>query len=192
MYIHTYLKFTYTSIFYITSKIQNFFSLFFFFLSSFNQVPVQRVTKYPLLLARLYKVTPSHLEGREQLKQAQEKIELHLNHINQEAKDVPTKLWRRISSSSPNRRASCEIDMINIKLRKMAIDVLEWNHDEVRFVMEGKLLYTQPTDSNWKKARTIKLTTVNALLVTNGKVSKVFIKKKSENMKKKLSIFKNI
>lgn len=133
-------------------------------------MPVQRVTKYPLLLARLYKVTPAHLEGRDQLKQAQEKIELHLNHINQEAKDVPTKLWRRISSSSPNRRASSEIDMINIKLRKMAIDILEWNHDEVRFAMEGKLLYTQPTDSNWKKARTIKLTPVNALLVTNGKV----------------------
>ncbi|XP_054731716.1 serine-rich adhesin for platelets [Anastrepha obliqua] len=140
-------------------------------LNSFLMVPVQRVTKYPLLLARLYKVTPAHLEGRDQLKQAQEKIELHLNHINQEAKDVPTKLWRRISSSSPNRRASCEIDMINIKLRKMAIDILEWNHDEVRFAMEGKLLYTQPTDSNWKKARTIKLTPVNALLVTNGKPS---------------------
>lgn len=90
--------------------------------------------------------------------------------MNQEAKDVPTKLWRRISSSSPNRRSSCEIDMINIKLRKMAIDVLEWNHDEVRFAMEGKLLYTQPTDSNWKRARTIKLTHINALLVTNGKV----------------------
>ncbi|BFF98157.1 serine-rich adhesin for platelets [Drosophila madeirensis] len=140
-------------------------------LNSFLMVPVQRVTKYPLLLARLYKVTPSQIDGRELLKQAQEKIELHLNHINQEAKDVPTKLWRRISSSSPNRRASCEIDMINIKLRKMAIDVLEWNHDEVRFAMEGKLLYTQPTDSNWKKARTIKLTPVNALLVTNGKPS---------------------
>lgn len=138
----------------------------------YHQVPVQRVTKYPLLLARLYKVTPSHLDGRDQLKQSQEKIELHLTHINQEAKDVPTKLWRRISSSSPNRRASCEIDMINIKLRKMAIDTLEWNHDEVRFVLEGKLLLTQPTDGNWKKGRTIKLAPVNALLVTNGKVSK--------------------
>lgn len=137
------------------------------------QVPVQRVTKYPLLLARLYKVTPSHLDGRDLLKQSQDKIELHLTHINQEAKDVPTKLWRRISSSSPNRRASCEIDMINIKLRKMAIDTLEWNHDEVRFVLEGKLLLTQPTDGNWKKGRTIKLAPVNALLVTNGKVSSV-------------------
>lgn len=159
------------------------FSSFFFFFSCL-QVPVQRVTKYPLLLARLYKVTPAHLDGRELLKQAQEKIELHLNHINQEAKDVPTKLWRRISSSSPNRRASCEIDMINIKLRKMAIDILEWNHDEVRFAMEGKLLYTQPTDSNWKKARTIKLTPVNALLVTNGKVCRQTEKKRERGNKR--------
>lgn len=130
-------------------------------------------------MARLYKVTPLHLEGRDQLKQAQEKIELHLNHINQEAKDVPTRLWRRISSSSPHRRSSSEIDMINIKLRKMAIDVLEWNHDEVRFAMEGKLLCTQPADNNWKKHhRTIKLTSVNALLVTNGKVSSIQINHK--------------
>lgn len=90
--------------------------------------------------------------------------------MNREAKDVPTKLWRRISSSSPGRRSSCEMDMINIKLRKMAIDLLEWHHDEVRFPVEGKLLFTQPTDNNWRKGRTIKLTPVNALLVTNGKV----------------------
>ncbi|EDS40267.1 conserved hypothetical protein [Culex quinquefasciatus] len=141
-------------------------------LNSFLMVPVQRVTKYPLLLARLFKVTPAHLEGRELLKQAQEKIELHLNHMNREAKDVPTKLWRRISSGSPaGRRLSCELDMINIKLRKMAIDVLEWNTEEVRFAIEGRLLFTQPNDGNWKKSRTIKLTSINALLVTNGKPS---------------------
>ncbi|XP_065086428.1 uncharacterized protein RhoGEF64C [Ochlerotatus camptorhynchus] len=141
-------------------------------LNSFLMVPVQRVTKYPLLLARLFKVTPPHLEGKEQLKQAQEKIELHLNHMNREAKDVPTKLWRRISSSNPGgRRLSCELDMINIKLRKIAIDVLEWNTEEVRFAIEGRLLFTQPNDGNWKKSRTIKLTSINALLVTNGKPS---------------------
>ncbi|XP_058462105.1 uncharacterized protein LOC131437068 [Malaya genurostris] len=141
-------------------------------LNSFLMVPVQRVTKYPLLLARLFKVTPPHQEGKELLKQAQEKIELHLNHMNREAKDVPTKLWRRISSSTPTgRRLSCELDMINIKLRKMAIDVLEWNTEEVRFAIEGRLLFTQPNDGNWKKSRTIKLTSINALLVTNGKPS---------------------
>lgn len=52
----------------------------------------------------------------------------------------------------------------------MAIDLLEWHHDEVRFPIEGKLLFTQPNDNNWRKGRTIKLTPVNALLVTNGKV----------------------
>lgn len=41
-----------------------------------------------------------------------------------------------------------------------------------RFAMEGKLLFTQPNDNNWRKGRTIKLTPINALLVTNGKVRK--------------------
>jgi len=55
-------------------------------------------------------------------------------------------------------------------LLQLALDILEWNHDEVRFAMEGKLLYTNPTDNNWRKGRTIKLNPINALLVTNGKV----------------------
>lgn len=46
-------------------------------------MPVQRVTKYPLLLARLYKVTPEHhLEARQTLNEARHKIQLHLEHIN--------------------------------------------------------------------------------------------------------------
>lgn len=138
-------------------------------LNSFLMVPVQRVTKYPLLLNRLYKVTPQHHENRELLKEAQHKIELHLNHMNSETKDVPSKLWRRISNNSV-RRSSAEMDLVNIKLRKIAVDVLEWNHDEAKFALEGKLLFTQPTDNNWRRGRTIKLTPINALLVTNGKV----------------------
>ncbi|XP_044751987.1 uncharacterized protein LOC123311920 [Coccinella septempunctata] len=139
-------------------------------LNSFLMVPVQRVTKYPLLLARLYKVTPNHNEVREQLKEAQHKIELHLNHMNSQTKDVPSKLWRRIGSSS-GRRPSTEMDLVNIKLRKIAVDVLEWNHEEAKFALEGKLWFTQPTDNNWRKGRTIKLSPVNALLVTNGKLT---------------------
>ncbi|VEN60330.1 unnamed protein product [Callosobruchus maculatus] len=139
-------------------------------LNSFLMVPVQRVTKYPLLLARLYKVTPPHLDHREELKEAQHKIELHLNHMNSETKDVPSKLWRRIGNNS-GRRSSAEMDLVNIKLRKIAVDVLEWNHDEAKFIMEGKLLFTQPTDNNWRKGRTIKLTPVNALLVHSIKSS---------------------
>jgi hypothetical protein len=61
------------------------------------------------------------------------------------------------------------VNIIYIMLQ-LALDILEWNHDEVRFAMEGKLLYTNPTDNNWRKGRTIKLNPINALLVTNGKV----------------------
>lgn len=128
------------------------------------QVPVQRVTKYPLLLARLYKVTPEHIETRERLKEAREKIECHLNRMNREAKDISTKLWRRLSSNPTRTR---ENDIVNIKLRKVAMDFLEWAHEKVHFVVEGKLLITHPTDNNWRKGRTIKLTPVHALLVTN-------------------------
>ncbi|CAG0912652.1 unnamed protein product [Notodromas monacha] len=53
-----------------------------------KEVPVQRVTKYPLLLGRLYKVTPHRLEGREAIREAQKKIEAHLEHINALALDI--------------------------------------------------------------------------------------------------------
>jgi hypothetical protein len=60
---------------------------------------VQRVTKYPLLLSRLLKVTPAHHEDRPALQAAREKIEHHLEHMNQEARDNygTTKLWRKLS-----------------------------------------------------------------------------------------------
>lgn len=81
-----------------------------------------------------------------------------------------TKVWRRFSTSTVSgRKSTAELEMINIKLRKMAVDMLEWNHEEVRFVLEGKLLYTQPTESNWKRGRTIKLAPIFVLLVTLGK-----------------------
>ena len=46
------------------------------------QVPVQRVTKYPLLLSRLQKVTPSHHKDRTTLKNARDKIEAALEQMN--------------------------------------------------------------------------------------------------------------
>lgn len=104
------------------------------------------------------------MEGREHLKEAQDKIECHLNRMNREAKDISTKLWRRLSSN-PLRSKEC--DLINIKLRRIAIDCLDWTHDKVHFIVEGKLLITHPTDNSWRKGKTIKLNPVNALLITN-------------------------
>lgn len=53
----------------------------------------------------------------------------------------------------------------------MAVEILEWAHEEARFVLEGRLLVAQPTDNNWRRGRTVKLAPVTAMLVTNGKVN---------------------
>ncbi|XP_026762529.2 uncharacterized protein LOC113521248 [Galleria mellonella] len=140
-------------------------------LNSFLMVPVQRVTKYPLLLSRLYRATAACATEREDVRAAQRCVESRLEEINSAAaaaaaaaRDVP--LWRRLAAA---RRTAHDLHVADIRLRKMAVDVLDWNHDDARFAMEGKLLFTQPNDNNWRKGRTIKLTPINALLVTNGK-----------------------
>ena len=49
---------------------------------SFFKVPVQRVTKYLLLLSRLHKVTPTHHTDKNDIKLAQDKIEAALEQMN--------------------------------------------------------------------------------------------------------------
>jgi hypothetical protein len=44
------------------------------------------VTKYPLLLSRLLKVTPAHHEDRSALQESRERIEHALEHMNQVSK----------------------------------------------------------------------------------------------------------
>ena len=96
------------------------------------QVPVQRVTRYPLLLSRLVKVTPGGHSDKEALQEAQEKVateegencrkinnicqvEAGLDTMNQEtSRDTgTTKLWRRISMiNTPYRRSEHQIDLL--------------------------------------------------------------------------------
>ncbi|XP_035206790.1 serine-rich adhesin for platelets-like isoform X2 [Stegodyphus dumicola] len=142
-------------------------------LSAFLMVPVQRVTKYPLLLNRLYKVTPYHHKDREALREAQLKIELHLEQINQQTKGITgTKIWRRISNiSAAHRRPANSIsDIGSIQLRKMAMEVLEWSKEDIRFVMAGKLAFSGTIDfTKSRRGRAIKFTPSHALLATKGK-----------------------
>ena len=63
------------------------------------QVPVQRVTKYPLLLSRLYKVTPATHPDKHNLKEAQTKIEAALDQMNKDAKDILSFKERIMSES---------------------------------------------------------------------------------------------
>ncbi|KAG8178772.1 hypothetical protein JTE90_016637 [Oedothorax gibbosus] len=147
-------------------------------LAAFLMVPVQRVTKYPLLLSRLYKVTPYHHKDREALREAQLKIELHLEHINQQTKGVSgTKIWRRISNISAAHRRnnnSNVSDIGSIQLRKMALEVLEWSKEDIRFVLAGKLSFSGGGQLDFV-ARSIrgkgalKFSPSHALLATKGR-----------------------
>ena len=79
------------------------------------QVPVQRVTRYPLLVSRLVKVTPAHYRDRVALQEAREMIEQGLDSMNQETTrdSGTTRLWRRISMiNTPYRRSENQIDLL--------------------------------------------------------------------------------
>ncbi|XP_064102475.1 dentin sialophosphoprotein-like isoform X1 [Macrobrachium nipponense] len=157
-------------------------------LHSFLMVPVQRVTKYPLLLARLYKTTPPTHPSREDCRRAKEKIELHLQHMNNETKEVsPTKLWRRFSmsvgSATPLKRSLQPHDhTTNLKLRKLALEVLEWSQDNARVVREGRLFCLAPDSNNWtRRGRSLKMASVHVLLITQGTPQAVFEDEISED-----------
>lgn len=69
----------------------------------------------------------------------------------------------------------------------MAVEILEWAHEEARFVLEDRLLVAQPTDNNWRRGRTVKLAPVTAMLVTNGKVDIIPSNTKQNNITYKIN-----
>ncbi|XP_015785790.2 uncharacterized protein LOC107363129 [Tetranychus urticae] len=141
-------------------------------LSAFLMVPVQRVTKYPLLLNRLYKVTPHHHQDRDALKLAQQKVEIHLEHINQQTKGstAPTKIWRKFSHLS-NRRLPSIDDIGDIKLRKVALEAMNWTRDQANFIMSGRLSFLPSSEYQlYKKRGNIKFSSASCLLMSLGEM----------------------
>lgn len=132
--------------------------------------------RYPLLLNRLYKVTAYHHKDREALRDAQLKVELHLEHINQQTKGfgASNKIWRRISNlSAPisNRRGLINAEDIGyIKLRKTAMDMLKWDRDETQFIHSGRINFAPLNEYLTKqKMKSIRYMAAHALLVVLGK-----------------------
>ena len=53
----------------------------------------------------------------------------------------------------------------------MVLETLGWGREarsEINFVLEGRLQFTQPTDTNWRNLFSVKMTPVNLILVTLG------------------------
>ncbi|KAL4217161.1 hypothetical protein ACF0H5_023615 [Mactra antiquata] len=133
-------------------------------LKSFLMVPVQRIMKYPLLLDRLYKTTPRRHLDKNSLKEAKEKIEDILGHIN--AKSRTTSLRPR-KLSQRSQQQHCSVTE-KIEVSRVALEMLQWNRKDVCDVITSQLQVTQPIDHTWavKKCKNYKFTTVYGVLLT--------------------------
>ena len=133
------------------------------------------MTKYPLLLARLLKVTPGNHRDRDNIREAQTRIESALEQINKDAKEIIAMKgsWRR--GGQNNKKMGLQREMNNMRVRKLSLEMLGWTREDTRFALEGRLTFAQVHDSNWKAKLKgtvnsgLKLMTANALLVVTSR-----------------------
>ncbi|XP_054492569.2 uncharacterized protein LOC129122652 isoform X1 [Agelaius phoeniceus] len=136
-------------------------------LRSFLMAPLQRVTKYPLLLSRIIKATTEYHPDHSSLREAKSRIESHLEHINMKTKqEGNTWTLRSFRQDSKKKR-----EVINIEMRETALKTVGWLREETRFVMEGSLQLAQPPDGQWVKkgSKTLKFQNMQVLLLVNMK-----------------------
>ncbi|XP_030808654.1 uncharacterized protein LOC115905996 isoform X1 [Camarhynchus parvulus] len=136
-------------------------------LRSFLMAPLQRVTKYPLLLSRIIKATTEYHPDHGSLREAKSRIESHLEHINMKTKqEGNTWTLRSFRQDSKKKR-----EVINIEMRETALKTVGWLREETRFVMEGPLQLAQPPDGQWVKkgSKTLKFQNMQVLLLVNMK-----------------------
>ncbi|XP_073490575.1 uncharacterized protein [Aquarana catesbeiana] len=136
-------------------------------LRSFLMAPLQRVTKYPLLLSRILKSTTDFHPDHSSLWEAKSRIESHLEHINMKTKQE-SNTWTLRSFRRESRKNR---EVTNIEMREMAIKLVGWPREETRFIKEGPLQLAQPTDGQWVKkgCKSLKFQNVHALLMVNAK-----------------------
>lgn len=134
-------------------------------LRSFLMAPLQRVTKYPLLLSRIIKATTEYHPDHSSLREAKSRIESHLEHINMKTKQEGNS-WTLRSFRQDSKKNR---EVINIEMRETAIKTVGWLREETRFVMEGPLQLAQPPDGQWVKkgSKTLKFQNMQVLLMVN-------------------------
>ncbi|MBN3286364.1 MYOM protein, partial [Polyodon spathula] len=132
-------------------------------LRSFLMAPLQRVTKYPLLLSRISKATTEKHPDHSSLQEAKSRVESHLEHINMKSKQEggswSLRSFRRDSRKNRN--------VINIEMRELSLKSTGWPRESTRFVMEGQMQLSQPADGQWvrKGSKALKFQSVHVLLM---------------------------
>ncbi|KAM7406839.1 hypothetical protein PAMA_002849 [Pampus argenteus] len=134
-------------------------------LRSFLMAPLQRVTKYPLLLSRIIKVTPECHPDYIRLREAKSRVESHLEHINMKTKQEGNGVTWSLRSFRRDSRKNREV--INIEMREVSMKTVGWAREHTRFVMEGPLQLSQPADGQWVKkgSKALKFQNVQSLLM---------------------------
>ncbi|KAM6934065.1 uncharacterized protein arhgef49 [Xenentodon cancila] len=134
-------------------------------LRSFLMAPLQRVTKYPLLLSRIIKVTPECHPDYPRLREAKSRVESHLEHINMKTKQEGNGVTWSLRSFRRDSRKNREV--INIEMREVSMKTVGWARENTRFVMEGPLQLSQPADGQWVKkgSKALKFQNVQSLLM---------------------------
>ncbi|KAM8858001.1 uncharacterized protein arhgef49 isoform 1-T1 [Synchiropus picturatus] len=134
-------------------------------LRSFLMAPLQRVTKYPLLLSRIIKVTPECHPEFARLREAKSRVESHLEHINMKTKQEGNGVTWSLRSFRRDSRKNREV--INIEMREVSVKTLGWARESTRFIMEGPLQLSQPADGQWVKkgSKALKFQNVQTLLM---------------------------
>ncbi|KAG8432150.1 hypothetical protein GDO86_016692 [Hymenochirus boettgeri] len=134
-------------------------------LRSFLIAPLQRVTKYPLLLNRILKGTTEFHPDHSSLWEAKSRTESHLEHINMKTKQEGNPWTFR----SLRRESKKNKEVTNIEMRETAIKQVGWPREDTRFIKEGPLQLAQPTDGQWVKkgCKALKFQNIQALLMVN-------------------------
>nr|XP_040058234.1 uncharacterized protein si:dkey-91i10.2 [Gasterosteus aculeatus aculeatus] len=134
-------------------------------LRSFLMAPLQRVTKYPLLLSRIIKVTAECHPDHGRLREAKSRVESHLEHINMKTKQEGNGVTWSLRSFRRDSRKNREV--INIEMREVSMKTVGWARENTRFVMEGPLQLSQPADGQWVKkgSKALKFQNVQSLLM---------------------------
>ena len=120
-------------------------------------------------------MTPGHHKDRENIREAQSRIEAALEQINKDAKEIIAMKgsWKR--GGQANKKMGLQREMNNMRVRKLSLEMLGWNREDTRFALEGRLTFAQVHDSNWKAKLKgtvnsgLKLMTANALLVVTSR-----------------------
>ncbi|XP_036401583.1 uncharacterized protein si:dkey-91i10.2 [Megalops cyprinoides] len=134
-------------------------------LRSFLMAPLQRVTKYPLLLSRISKATTECHPDYPRLREAKSRVESHLEHINTRTKQEGA-TWSLRSFRRDSRKSR---EVVNIEMREMSMRTVGWARESTRFVMEGPLQISQPADGQWAKkgSKALKFQNVQSLLMVH-------------------------